>query len=358
MARGLGSKNQGFTAKSGAHKYLNNYGQAIQLPCQATVETIRRPRPLGCHNRWRDSLHRTPSAGGGRNLAYVPVAVRRGIPTVQKGGRRGSSHAYMTGVWPRCYLMKEWQDRVALVTGAAHGIGLEICRQLALPGVHIVAVDRDPKVQRVAESIRDDGGSAQGEVLDLADPVAIAGLFSRVQERVGRLDILVNNAAQQSWASITDLSVQEWDRMQAVCLRAPFLTMKHAIPLMQRRHAGVIINIASVHALVGYHRSPAYDSAKAGLVALTRQAAVDYSADGIRAVAISSALVVEDSQPDNPASGMFPVGRAGTPADIAALVRFLCSAQAGFINGTNLVVDGGLCSVSPAVYWHEGIKRA
>ncbi len=254
--------------------------------------------------------------------------------------------------------MKVWQDRVALVTGAAHGIGAEICRQLARQGGHVVAVDRDPKVKTVAESIQAAGGRADGEILDLMDPAAIADLFSTIAERMKRLDILVNNAARQTWDSITELSLEEWDRVQAVCLRAPFLTMKHAIPLMQRQHAGIIINIASIHAIVGYHQSPAYDSAKAGLVALTRQAAVDYSADGIRTVSISPALVVEKAPPDYPENGMFPVGRAGTPADIAALVGFLCTDQAGFINGTNLVVDGGLSAVSPAVYWREGAPRS
>lgn len=245
------------------------------------------------------------------------------------------------------------ERRVALVTGAAHGIGAKVCQELAAHGTWVVALDIDARVAEVARTKPSSSDVIEARVCDLMQASEVKALFSELASRFGRLDILVNNAARQTPGSITDLPLDEWDRVQAVCLRAPFLTMKYAIPLMQRHHAGVIVNIASIHALAAYRHHPAYDSAKAGLLALTRQAALDYAADGIRTIAISPGLVVEAEASRHPMSGMFPLGRTGRPGDIADLVMFLCSDHAGFINGANIVVDGGLTALSPAVYWKD-----
>jgi len=248
----------------------------------------------------------------------------------------------------------EEPGKVAVVTGAAHGIGTQVAVDLAKQGIRVLAVDIDPEVSRWVSQGNLDRALIEAHLIDLTQGEDIRALFSEIEQRFGRLDILVNNAARQTPGSITELPVEEWDRVQAVCLRAPFLTMKYAIPLMQRRHAGLIVNIASIHALAAYRQHPAYDSAKAGLVALTRQAALDYSADGIRTIAISPGLIIDGDVANHPNSAMFPVGRTGRPEDIADLVLFLCSDRAGFINGANLVVDGGLTALSPAVYWNDG----
>lgn len=245
------------------------------------------------------------------------------------------------------------EGRVALVTGAAHGIGAKVSQALVGNGVRVIALDIDPRVKVMATAMPSSAEWIEARVCDLTLASEVQSLFSEIRSRFGRLDILVNNAARQTSGSITELPLEEWDQVQAVCLRAPFLTMKYALPLMQSRRAGVIVNIASIHALVAYRHHPAYDSAKAGLVALTRQAALDYAADGIRTIAISPGLIVEGEIFDHPMSGMFPVGRTGRPEDIAELVLFLCSDRAGFVNGANLVIDGGLTALSPAVYWKD-----
>jgi NAD(P)-dependent dehydrogenase (short-subunit alcohol dehydrogenase family) len=120
---------------------------------------------------------------------------------------------------------------------------------------------------------------------------------------------------------------------------------------MTRQGGGVVVNIASVHGLLAYAGHPAYDSAKAGLIALTRQAALDYGRHGVRVVAVSPGLVVDGDPRAHPRSAMFPVGRTGTPEDLAELVAYLCSPRAGFIHGANLVIDGGITAFSPAMYW-------
>lgn len=243
--------------------------------------------------------------------------------------------------------------RVAVVTGAAHGIGEKVSQALSAEGIWVIALDIDARVESVASS----ASQIEARVCDLTQGNEVHALFSDIERRFGRVDILVNNAARQTSGSITDLPLEEWDRVQAVCLRAPFLTMKYAIPLMQRQQRGLIVNIASIHALAAYRQHPAYDSAKAGLVALTRQAALDYAADGIRTIAISPGLIVEGEASHHRRRHMFPVGRTGRPEDIAELVLFLSSDRAGFINGANLVVDGGLTALSPEVYWNDGSSR-
>lgn len=245
---------------------------------------------------------------------------------------------------------RELEGRAALVTGAAHGIGAAIVRRLALLGAAVLAVDIDDRVLALGTPDR----RISAAVADISRDAAAPELAARMIAVHGRFDLLINNAARQTPGSITDLPPAEWDAVHAVCLRAPFLLMKHAIPLMVRQGGGVIVNIASIHGLVAYAAHPAYDSAKAGLLALTRQAALDYGPRGIRAVAISPGLVVEGDPCNHPRSAMFPVGRTGSPEDIADLVGYLCSPRAGFINGANIVIDGGLTALSPAVYWAPG----
>lgn len=242
----------------------------------------------------------------------------------------------------------EAQNRVALVTGAAHGIGAAVVRRLAGEGAAVFAVDLDPGVRDLGDT---EGGPVTPVVADITDDEGVGRLVARIRAEAGRFDILVNNAARQTEGSITDLPLAEWDAVHAVCLRAPFLLMKLAIPSMIRHGGGVIVNMASIHGLVAYRRHPAYDSAKAGLLALTRQAALDYGPQGVRAVAISPGLVVEEDPLSHPRAAMFPVGRTGSPGDIAELVAYLTSPRAAFINGANLVIDGGLTAISPQVYW-------
>ncbi len=181
----------------------------------------------------------------------------------------------------------------------------------------------------------------------------MAALAAAATDAYGRLDIWVNNAKVDARASVTDMALEEWNAVLSVCLTGAFLGAKYAIPAMIISGGGVIVNIASVHAMVAYPQCPAYDAAKAGLLALTRQIAAEYGPDNIRANAILPGLIVEHGpdayspQVERLARTLCPVGRVGSFADVAAAVLYLVSDAARFVTGAQLLVDGGLTARSP-----------
>ncbi len=253
--------------------------------------------------------------------------------------------------------MHDLQGKVAVVTGAARRIGLTIARTLAGAGAAVVlsdVVDGDA----AAAEIRSSGGQALYRRADVTRPEDMAALAAATTDAYGRLDIWVNNAKVDARASVTELALEEWNAVLSVCLTGAFLGAKHAIPAMIASGGGAILNIASVHAVVAYPQCPAYDAAKAGLVALTRQIAAEYGPDNIRANAILPGLIV-----DLPADELappwvramqdhYPMGRVGASADVAAAVLYLASDGARFVTGAALVVDGGMTARSPEWVTH------
>jgi len=243
--------------------------------------------------------------------------------------------------------MRRFEDRVALVTGGGSGIGEATCRRLAAEGARVVVVDIDETgAQRVAGEI---GGSAFRA--DVANPVQSEAMIEHAVETYGRLDVLDNNATGGGTIGrIADLDLEAWNRALAVNLTAPFLAIKFALPVMLAQGKGAIVNIASNAALQAEEGLGAYASAKAGLLALTRNVAAEYGRRGIRCNAISPGAV------ETPPTKAFfaavdgirarieranTLRRLGQPEELAAVVAFLASDDASFVNGALYVVDGG-----------------
>jgi len=246
-------------------------------------------------------------------------------------------------------------NRVALVTGAGAGIGEGIAECFSEAGASAVIFDiNGESAVRVKERLAQASGgrclAIQGDVSNEAD---VQAAVAQTVKTFGAIDILVNNAGIDVSSSVPEMSTGNWDRVLAVNLKGAFYFSKHVIPVM-RQSGGAIVNISSVHAFASYEHYGAYDAAKAGLLALTRTLALDHGRDRIRVNAICPGYIntpmTEEwfkEQPDPDATlrevlSFHPVGRIGTPRDVAEAALFLVSDASSFISGTYLVVDGAM----------------
>lgn len=243
--------------------------------------------------------------------------------------------------------------RTVLVTGAAAGIGAGIATRFAEAGYALALFDIDAAGARAMA----DRLSSHAQTLAIHGDVAKEDDAQRAVEtaasQLGRIDVLVNNAGIEVTGSVENLTAQDWDRQIGVNLRGVFLMSKYAIPIIAR-HGGAIVNISSVHAFVSWADSAAYDAAKAGIIGLTRAMALDHGRQGIRVNAICPgyidtplmerwlATLPNREETFEQVRGFHPVGRIGTPADIAEAALFLASDAASFISGASLVVDGAM----------------
>ncbi len=240
--------------------------------------------------------------------------------------------------------------RVAIITGAASGIGERTATMLAAEGARVTVADVDVAggLQTV-ESIAADGGEAVFVEADVSEAQQVRRMVSQTVDAFGRLDILHNNAIWYRNAPATELEESVWDRTLNTGLKAIFLAAKYAVPAMLKTGGGSIVNTGSVHSLVGFETNTAYDAAKAGVLGITRVLALDYG-PAIRVNAVLPGAIqtplwdrVEVSADERRRlAEMVPAKRVGTPADVASAVLFLASEEASFITGTSLVVDGGL----------------
>lgn len=241
--------------------------------------------------------------------------------------------------------------KTALITGAGNGIGRAIAQRFATEGARVVSLDTDAAGNdETASLIRDAGGICEPVHGDVSN----AGDVERAFLVAGAVDVLVNNAAFWSGDGLLhQVSERDWDRVLAVCLNGVFLCTREALPGMMERHAGTIVTISSVNALTGMDLA-AYTVAKGGIVSLTRLLAHQYGHYGIRFNTICPGTILSESSkqyydqhPDVAAElrAFYPAGEFGTPADIAAAALFLASDEAGFMNGSVLVVDGGMSAV-------------
>lgn len=236
--------------------------------------------------------------------------------------------------------------RTALVTGASSGIGAAICQQLASEGCQVIAADLDfSGAQAVALSC---GSLVQPVMLDVTDPDAVADCIEQIIQHHGRLDMAVNNAGIGGMSLETgEYPLDEWHRVLAVNLHGVFYCMKYQLKAMQAQGSGAIVNMASILGSNGWAGSAAYVAAKHALVGMTKSAALEYAAAGIRINAVGPGFIetpmLAAIKPEDYASlvGLHPVGRLGTAAEVAELTCFLLSERASFINGSYHLVDGG-----------------
>jgi NAD(P)-dependent dehydrogenase (short-subunit alcohol dehydrogenase family) len=247
--------------------------------------------------------------------------------------------------------MEDLKGKVALVTGAGSGIGRACAEAYARAGARVVVSDRDvaggeETVRRLAEA----GGEALFVAADVADPAACAGLVARTLERFGRLDCACNNAGIGGEQNPTaDYSDEGWQQVIDVNLSGVFYCLKHEIAAMLAGGGGAIVNMASILGQVGFATAPAYVAAKHGVLGLTKTAALEYAAQGIRVNAVGPAFIhtpmiaalEEDPAKSQMLLSLHPIGRLGNPEEVAAAVLWLSSEAASFVTGAYLPVDGG-----------------
>jgi NAD(P)-dependent dehydrogenase (short-subunit alcohol dehydrogenase family) len=237
--------------------------------------------------------------------------------------------------------------RVAVVTGAAGGIGAAICRRLAADGFVLGCVDaRAGDADEVASALP----AARSYGADVRDAASVGQLADRIRRDLGHPWLLVNAAGVFSIQYLADLDEAEWDRIIDTNLKGPYLTARAFLPAMIAAKDGCLVNIASTAGVKGGRRRAAYCASKGGLVLLTRSLAIDHGPDGVRVNCVCPGLVDTEMadwiRHDEAAMAEFaartPAGRIGEPADIAGAVAFLASDGARYVQGAVLMVDGGV----------------
>ena len=247
--------------------------------------------------------------------------------------------------------MGTFVGRVALVTGASSGIGRSTALLYAKHGAKVIVSDVDERgAQETVDLIMREGGEASYIKTDVSSAVECQNLVDQTLSLWGRLDYACNNAGIGGEQNPTgDYSVEGWNKVLAVNLSGAFYCMRYEIPAMLRTGGGAIVNMASILGQVGFAGSPAYVSAKHGLIGLTRTAAIEYSKANIRINAVGPAFIrtpmisVLEENPEtlNMLVSMHPIGRLGEPEEVAEFVIWLSSSQASFVTGNFYAVDGG-----------------
>ena len=247
-----------------------------------------------------------------------------------------------------------FEDKVALVTGAGSGMGLAAARAFAAEGAAVALADINEAAARAAaEQLVAAGHKAIGIHCDVADDAQVKAMVEQTVATFRRLDAAFNNAGIQSpVAEVADASLAEFDRVNAVNLRAVFCCMKYELLQMREQGSGAIVNNSSLGGLVGIAGRAAYHAGKHGVLGLTKSAALEYASRGIRINAVCpgmvntpmAAFVTKNYDPEivGRMVAQEPIGRFGRPEEIAAAVVWLCSPAASFMVGHALTVDGGL----------------
>jgi NAD(P)-dependent dehydrogenase (short-subunit alcohol dehydrogenase family) len=252
--------------------------------------------------------------------------------------------------------MKKLEDQIAVVTGAGSGIGRAIATRFAAEGARVVAFDVDEEsVTSLAAEIVESGGQAVARLVDVSSEESVRAGFDSLE----RVDILVNNAGIASIGNLENTTPEEFDRVFAINVKGIYQCLRVAIPSMRARKSGVILNLASIASKLGIQDRFAYSASKGAVLSMTLSVARDYVEHGIRCNCICPARVhtpfvdtyLEEHYPDTrdemfaKLSAFQPIGRMGTPDEIAALACFLCSEESSFITGATYDIDGGVSNL-------------
>ena len=259
--------------------------------------------------------------------------------------------------------MPDSHAKVALVTGAARGIGFATARRFLAEEWHVALLDIDAATLKAAVASLASPKSTLAFVCDVSDARQVAASMNGIARRFGRLDALVNNAGVAVFAAVMDTSDEDWSRVLAVNLTGPFLCTKAAVPLM-REHGGTIVNITSISAVRASTLRSAYGTSKAGLAHLTRQLAVELASSGIRVNAVApgpvdTAMAKAVHTPDIRADyhDAIPLNRYGLEEELAEAIFFLSSERASYITGQVLAVDGGFDAAGIGLPTLRGQRR-
>ncbi|WP_197276974.1 SDR family NAD(P)-dependent oxidoreductase [Sphingomonas profundi] len=241
--------------------------------------------------------------------------------------------------------------KIVLVTGGASGIGRAAALRFAAEGARVIVCDRSAEMaEDAAATIRADGGEAQAIAADVSDAGSVDALMAAISDCFGGLDIALNNAGiGVPLQPIADVPDEDYDLLMSINLRGVWLCMRREIPLMLARGGGAIVNTSSALGLVSMPTSAAYVASKHGVIGLTKTAALEYSAKGIRVNAVCPGVIetpltreaTEDPDARPVMLGLHPIGRLGRAEEVADAMLWLASPRASFITGVALPVDGG-----------------
>jgi NAD(P)-dependent dehydrogenase (short-subunit alcohol dehydrogenase family) len=248
---------------------------------------------------------------------------------------------------------KKLEGRIALVTGASKGLGKAMSIALSEAGAKLALVSRDvEKLEETAAEIKQRGGQAEVFRADVADEKSVIALEQEVAGRLGKVQILINNAGVNVRKSITDFTLDEWNFVLGTNLTAVFLMCRSFVPHMKGTGYGRILNMTSIMSHISLPGRAAYSSSKAGLLGMTKAIALELAPEGITVNGISpgpfatemNAVLMQNPEINQQFLSKIPVGQWGKVEDIGKLAVYLCGDEASFITGTDILIDGGWCA--------------